>query len=124
MAQTVSIFCDNGKQFVFLGEMLLEIEFRDSDSWDYLKVTFFKRSFPETTADSESLVVARIISSTLHAYMPTCHASNNHEDGRKSVSENKISAVMGAGIWEAFNAFESKYPRASLIDPTELNLMQ
>lgn len=120
MNTTVSIFCDNGEQFVFTGEQVLEVEFQDFKPMNFLKVTLFKRS-DVASLGNHSVIVARIISSNLHYCLPVCHSMNpDREKPIKAIS--KISAFTSIGVAEAFKAFEEKHPRATLIDPAVLNL--
>lgn len=119
MSTTVSIFCDDGEQFVFTGEQVLEVEFREYEPRTFLKVTLFKRS-DVASVGNQSLIVARIISSNLHYCFPLCHSMNPHlEKPIKAIS--KVSAFTSSGVCEAIKAFEEKHPLATLIDPAELN---
>ncbi|WP_116892991.1 hypothetical protein [Pseudomonas savastanoi] len=119
MNTTVSIFCDDGEQFVFTGEQVLEVEFREYEPRAFLKVTFYKKS-GAASGDNQPLIVARIISSNLHYCFPLCHSMTPDLDKPIKTISN-ISAFTGSGVSEVFKAFEEKHPRATLIDPAELD---
>ncbi|HBO2935360.1 TPA: hypothetical protein L4R50_000356 [Pseudomonas aeruginosa] len=113
MVQMVSIFTDDGDQYVFQGRLVHELILWEGPASSVeLSVSVFRRETAESRAESESRFVARIIAKNLaHPQSGVCHSAV-----RASLAPRESQmAVKGATFEQLLRALFKQFPKAEPI---------
>ncbi|MDP2779785.1 hypothetical protein [Devosia sp.] len=110
MVQMVSIFTDDGRQYVFQGRLVQELTLWEGTSSSVeLLVSIFRREAAESRAETKSRFVARVIAKNLgHPQSGVCHSAS-----RASLAPRECQlALEGATFEKVLNSLFKKYPKA------------
>lgn len=110
MTQTISIFSDDGKQAVFQGNQVVELEFWEAESSSVkLHATVFVRGEADTKQEKAAKYVCRVVARNLgHPRSGVCHSPS-----RASIAALETQSMVEAATYsEVMIRLFKLYPQA------------